>query len=165
MKPAPGTLFLTQLPQDKLSIYTAIFGREEILVHAGELFVSAKAQGIKFGREPMERPESFDKIREMWLNNGISVRVQLNTLALRIGLFCHGSMKANASRKKRGVKYTLVSKQIHSGHSTRAPTTDTRREYLKLLLRQALRPVDNVYGHCSVYEAICQDAADNNSKP
>jgi len=52
-----------------------------------EGIAAAKARGVKFGRPPMERPEAFDEVRELWKRCEISTREAARRLQVARGTF------------------------------------------------------------------------------
>ena len=52
--------------------YAAQSLRETLLSNQAEGIVEAKKRGVKFGRPPKERPESFDEVQEVWKRREIS---------------------------------------------------------------------------------------------
>lgn len=54
--------------------YVAQTEREFIHQRQAEGIAAAKAQGVKFGRRPKERPEAFKNLKCLWMNHKISAR-------------------------------------------------------------------------------------------
>jgi DNA invertase Pin-like site-specific DNA recombinase len=65
--------FIADLVLNILS-YVAQTEREFIRQRQAEGILVAKANGVKFGRPPLERPSDFDEVREAWLQGEISAR-------------------------------------------------------------------------------------------
>jgi DNA invertase Pin-like site-specific DNA recombinase len=65
--------FIADLVLQILS-YVAQQEREFIRQRQAEGIEAAKARGVKFGRPPMERPEMFCDVRQVWERNEISAR-------------------------------------------------------------------------------------------
>jgi DNA invertase Pin-like site-specific DNA recombinase len=65
--------FIADLVLQILS-YVAQQEREFIRQRQAEGIEAAKARGVKFGRPPMERPEMFYEVRQVWERNEISAR-------------------------------------------------------------------------------------------
>lgn len=58
----------------QLLSYVAQTEREFIRQRQAEGIAAAKAQGVKFGRRPKERPEAFENLKCLWMNHEISAR-------------------------------------------------------------------------------------------
>ena len=71
-KDLTGTLIADIVLQ--LLSYVAQTEREFIRQRQAEGIAAARARGVRFGRKPMERPASFEILREKWLSGGISAR-------------------------------------------------------------------------------------------
>lgn len=67
-----GTLIADIVLQ--LLSYVAQTEREFIHQRQAEGIAVAKAQGVRFGRPPTERPETFPIVHQAWLNKEISAR-------------------------------------------------------------------------------------------
>ncbi len=67
-----GTLIADIVLQ--LLSYVAQTEREFIKQRQKEGIAVARAKGIHLGRKPMEKPENYEKVKEMWLNHEISGR-------------------------------------------------------------------------------------------
>jgi len=65
--------FIADLVLQILS-YVAQTEREFIKQRQAEGIAAAQAKGVKFGREPMERPDIFRILRDKWANGQISAR-------------------------------------------------------------------------------------------
>jgi DNA invertase Pin-like site-specific DNA recombinase len=66
-------VFIADLVLQILS-YVAQTEREFTRQRQAEGIAVAQAKGIRFGRPPMTRPESFTRLREAWRNNEVSAR-------------------------------------------------------------------------------------------
>lgn len=75
-----GTLIADIILQ--LLSYVAQTEREFIRQRQAEGIAAAKARGVKFGRQPMERPSEFETVREEWKAGRLSAR----KAALRLGI-------------------------------------------------------------------------------
>lgn len=80
-----GTLIADIVLQ--LLSYVAQTEREFIRQRQAEGIAAAKEQGVKFGRKPMARPDTFDSIREQWQNNAISARMAAKHLGITHSTF------------------------------------------------------------------------------
>ena len=80
-----GTLIADIVLQ--LLSYVAQTEREFIRQRQAEGIAAAKAQGVKFGRRPMVRSESFALLKERWENNQISARSAAKQLAITHSTF------------------------------------------------------------------------------
>lgn len=58
----------------QLLSYVAQTERENIRQRQAEGIAAAKAQGVRFGREPMERPLLYYELRDQWTSGSISAR-------------------------------------------------------------------------------------------
>ena len=67
-----GTLIADIVLQ--LLSYVAQTEREFIRQRQAEGIAAAKANGVRFGRPPMERPENYEEIRKEWTKGSISAR-------------------------------------------------------------------------------------------
>jgi DNA invertase Pin-like site-specific DNA recombinase len=65
--------FIADLVLQILS-YVAQTEREFIRQRQAEGIAVAQANGVKFGRPPLERPEEFEEVREAWIQGEISAR-------------------------------------------------------------------------------------------
>jgi len=75
-----GTLIADIVLQ--LMSYVAQTEREFIRQRQKEGIAAAKARGVQFGRKPMEHPEEFAKLRELWLKGEISARSAAKQLGI-----------------------------------------------------------------------------------
>ncbi|MDR1704035.1 MAG: recombinase family protein [Clostridiales bacterium] len=75
-----GTLIADIVLQ--LLSYVAQTEREFIHSRQAEGIAAAKERGVKFGREPMERPAVFNELREAWKNNTITARCAAQTMGI-----------------------------------------------------------------------------------
>lgn len=67
-----GTLIADIVLQ--LLSYVAQTEREFIRQRQAEGIAAAKARGVRFGRQPMQRPENFLSLRQQWERGEISAR-------------------------------------------------------------------------------------------
>ena len=67
-----GTLIADIVLQ--LLSYVAQTEREFIRQRQAEGIAAAQAQGVRFGRKPLERPEQYSKVRDAWIQGKISAR-------------------------------------------------------------------------------------------
>ncbi len=79
-KDLTGTLIADIVLQ--LLSYVAQTEREFIRQRQKEGIAAAKARGIKFGREPMERPAEFEDVKNLWQNGEISARASAKQLGI-----------------------------------------------------------------------------------
>ena len=75
-----GTLIADIVLQ--LLSYVAQTEREFIRQRQAEGIAAAKAQGVRFGRKPMERPPEFVVLAEQWSDNQISAREAARQLGI-----------------------------------------------------------------------------------
>lgn len=80
-----GTLIADIVLQ--LLSYVAQTEREFIRQRQAEGIAAAKAQGVQFGRKPMDRPASFVMIKEQWKQNQISARTAAKQLGITHSTF------------------------------------------------------------------------------
>ena len=66
----------------QLLSYVAQTEREFIRQRQKEGIAAAKARGVKFGREPMQRPAEFDMIKAQWEEDNISAREAAKQLGI-----------------------------------------------------------------------------------
>ena len=83
-----GTLIADIVLQ--LLSYVAQTERELIRQRQAEGIAAAKAQGVRFGRSPLERPESFSEVRLAWQKKEISAREAARRLGCPIRHFSDG---------------------------------------------------------------------------
>jgi DNA invertase Pin-like site-specific DNA recombinase len=62
--------------------YVAQQEREVIRRRQAEGIEAAKARGVRFGREPMERPQEYVKLRDDWLAGNVSARFAARQLGV-----------------------------------------------------------------------------------
>ena len=79
-KDLTGTLIADIVLQ--LLSYVAQTEREFICQRQREGIAAAKARGVKFGREAMERPAEFEGIRALWEKGEISARASAKQLGI-----------------------------------------------------------------------------------
>lgn len=75
-----GTLIADIVLQ--LLSYVAQTEREFIRQRQAEGIAAAKANGVRFGRPPMERPENFDAVCEQWREGIVSAREAARRLCI-----------------------------------------------------------------------------------
>lgn len=80
-----GTLIADIVLQ--LLSYVAQTEREFIRQRQAEGIAVAKAQGVQFGRKPMERPASFVLLKEQWKKNQVSARMAAKQLGITHSTF------------------------------------------------------------------------------
>ena len=80
-----GTLIADIVLQ--LLSYVAQTEREFIRQRQAEGIAAAKAQGVRFGRKPMERPGIYAAIKEQWKQDQISARTATKLLGITHGTF------------------------------------------------------------------------------
>ncbi len=73
-----GTLIADIVLQ--LLSYVAQTEREFIRQRQKEGIAAAKARGVRFGREPMPRPEEFDRFKALWKEGKLSARAAAEQL-------------------------------------------------------------------------------------
>lgn len=86
-----GTLIADIVLQ--LLSYVAQTEREFIRQRQAEGIAAAKAQGVQFGRKPMDRPTSFVLLKEQWEQNLISARAAAKQLGITHSTFLRWEMK------------------------------------------------------------------------
>ena len=79
-KDLTGTLIADIVLQ--LLSYVAQTERDFIRQRQKEGIAAAKARGVKFGREAMERPEEFEGVRALWEKGEISARASAKQLGI-----------------------------------------------------------------------------------
>lgn len=80
-----GTLIADIVLQ--LLSYVAQTEREFIRQRQAEGIAVAKAQGVRFGRKPMCRPEAFETLKEQWEKNEMSARTAAKLLGITHNTF------------------------------------------------------------------------------
>lgn len=80
-----GTLIADIVLQ--LLSYVAQTEREFIRQRQAEGIAAAKAQGVKFGRLPMDRPQEFTELKMRWENNELSARAAAKQLGVTHSTF------------------------------------------------------------------------------
>ena len=75
-----GTLIADIVLQ--LLSYVAQTEREFIRQRQAEGIAAAKERGVRFGRRPMERPETFDILKRQWTEKQISARAAAKQLGI-----------------------------------------------------------------------------------
>ena len=86
-----GTLIADIVLQ--LLSYVAQTEREFIRQRQAEGIAAAKARGVKFGREAMQRPSNFNEILQQWQNGEISARKAAKILNISTTTFIRWSNK------------------------------------------------------------------------
>lgn len=80
-----GTLIADIVLQ--LLSYVAQTEREFIWQRQAEGIAAAKARGVKFGRQAMERPSEYETIKILWQRNELSARAAAKQLGITHGTF------------------------------------------------------------------------------
>lgn len=80
-----GTLIADIVLQ--LLSYVAQTEREFIRQRQAEGIAAAKARGVKFGRQAMERPAEYEYIKEQWQRKELSARAAAKQLGITHGTF------------------------------------------------------------------------------
>ena len=75
-----GTLIADIVLQ--LLSYVAQTEREFIRQRQAEGIAAAKANGVRFGRRPMEKPKDYEKVRKQWKCGKISARAASKQLGI-----------------------------------------------------------------------------------
>ena len=88
-----GTLIADIVLQ--LLSYVAQTEREFIRQRQAEGIAAAKQQGVKFGRKPMERTETFYAIKERWLRKELSARNAAKQLGITHSTFLRWANEEN----------------------------------------------------------------------
>lgn len=88
-----GTLIADIVLQ--LLSYVAQTEREFIRQRQAEGIAVAKAQGVKFGRHPMERPEEFAMLQSQWKRKEISARAAARRLGITHKTFLRWANEEN----------------------------------------------------------------------
>lgn len=91
-----GTLIADIVRQ--LLSYVAQTEREFIRLRQAEGIAAAKANGVRFGRQPMEKPPEFESLREKWLEGKLSARAAAARLGVTHKTFIKWSMEANGGK-------------------------------------------------------------------
>lgn len=73
----------------QLLSYVAQTERENIRQRQAEGIAAAKAQGVRFGREPMERPLLYYELRDEWRSGNISAREAARRIGITHRTFLH----------------------------------------------------------------------------
>lgn len=94
-----GTLIADIVLQ--LLSYVAQTEREFIHQRQTEGIAAAKARGVRFGREPIQRPENFPEIRAAWKNGELSARKAAKKLSVTHRTFLKWAKEANLGEKCR----------------------------------------------------------------
>ena len=79
-------VFIADLVLQILS-YVAQTEREFTRQRQAEGIVAARTRGVRFGRPPKARPETFDKVRDAWHNHEMSARSAAKQLGVARGTF------------------------------------------------------------------------------
>lgn len=80
-----GTLIADIVLQ--LLSYVAQTEREFIRQRQAEGIAAAKARGVKFGRQAMERPSGYEAIKDQWQRSELSARAAAKQLGITHGTF------------------------------------------------------------------------------
>lgn len=91
-----GTLIADIVLQ--LLSYVAQTEREFIRQRQAEGIAVAKANGVRFGRRPMEKPPEFESLREKWVEGKLSARAAAEQLGVAHKTFIKWSMEANLEK-------------------------------------------------------------------
>lgn len=91
-----GTLIADIVLQ--LLSYVAQTEREFIHQRQAEGIAAAKERGVKFGRRPMARPDSFEYLSKMWLENKISARAAAEQLGITHRTFINWVRSENVTK-------------------------------------------------------------------
>lgn len=86
-----GTLIADIVLQ--LLSYVAQTEREFIRQRQSEGIAAAKARGVKFGREPIKRPDNFDSVLHQWAKGEISARQAAKLLGISPSTFLRWAKK------------------------------------------------------------------------
>jgi len=84
-----GTLIADIVLQ--LLSYVAQTEREFIRQRQAEGIAAAKERGVKFGRQPMERPTEFEHLKALWEQNEVSAREAAKRLGITHSTFLRWS--------------------------------------------------------------------------
>ena len=88
-----GTLIADIVLQ--LLSYVAQTEREFIRQRQAEGIAAAKQNGVKFGRKPMERPDSLESLKAQWLHGGLSARAAAKQLGVTHSTFLRWVKECN----------------------------------------------------------------------
>lgn len=88
-----GTLIADIVLQ--LLSYVAQTEREFIRQRQAEGIAAAKAQGVRFGRRPMERPAAFETLKHQWQRGEISARAAARQLGITHRTFINWAQEEN----------------------------------------------------------------------
>ena len=91
-----GTLIADIVLQ--LLSYVAQTEREFIRQRQAEGIAAAKANGVRFGRQPMEKPPEFESLREKWLEGKLSARAAAARLGVAHKTFIKWSREADGDK-------------------------------------------------------------------
>ena len=91
-----GTLIADIVLQ--LLSYVAQTEREFIRQRQAEGIAVAKANGVRFGRRPMEKPSEFESLREKWVEGKLSARAAAEQLGVAHKTFIKWSTEANLEK-------------------------------------------------------------------
>lgn len=78
----------------QLLSYVAQTEREFIRQRQAEGIATAKANGIRFGRRPMERPTEFERLCTAWVDGGLSARAAARELGISRQTFLNWANEA-----------------------------------------------------------------------
>lgn len=91
-----GTLIADIVLQ--LLSYVAQTEREFIRQRQAERIAAAKANGVRFGRCPLEKPPEFESLREKWVDGKLSARAAAARLGVTHKTFIKWSTEANGEK-------------------------------------------------------------------
>ena len=91
-----GTLIADIVLQ--LLSYVAQTEREFIRQRQAEGIAVAKANGVRFGRRPMEKPPEFESLREKWAEGKLSARAAAKQLGVAHKTFIKWSTETNLKK-------------------------------------------------------------------
>ena len=92
-----GTLIADIVLQ--LLSYVAQTEREFIHQRQAEGIAAAKARGVRFGRQPMKRPDGFETVWQQWKDGELSARSAASELGITHQTFLKWSREANFGEK------------------------------------------------------------------
>lgn len=92
-KDLTGTLIADIVLQ--LLSYVAQTEREFIRQRQAEGIAAAKARGVKFGRQAMERPSGYEAIKDQWQRSELSARAAAKQLGITHGTFLRWAREEN----------------------------------------------------------------------